>query len=201
MFATVFAYYRVDWARPWFDRLGVLKQQGGYLFAAVAAMIAGGVLPEAFRICGIERRLPVWRDAGSVLFAMGFWTCNGLCVDLLYRWQTVWFGAEANAAALTKKVVIDQFAYNPVFAAPFAVACYRWKNQEFSFAGMEGIFTPRGYVHQVVPTLLANWMVWIPVVVAVYSLPPLLQIPLFSLAVCFWALMLACIHAKPETNV
>ena len=47
------------------------------------------------------------------------------------------------------------------------------------------------------PTLIATWFVWLPVVAVLYSLPPLLQIPVYSLALCFWALMLAYIHARP----
>jgi hypothetical protein len=41
-----------------------------------------------------------------------------------------------------------------------------------------------------VPTLLATWAVWIPVVAIIYSLPLALQFPLFSLALTFWVLLL-----------
>jgi TRAP-type C4-dicarboxylate transport system permease small subunit len=41
-----------------------------------------------------------------------------------------------------------------------------------------------------VPTLLATWSVWIPLMAIIYSLPLPLQFPLFSLALTFWVLLL-----------
>jgi hypothetical protein len=41
----------------------------------------------------------------------------------------------------------------------------------------------------VVPTLFANWGVWIPVVSILYSLPLPLQIPLFGLALSLWVMI------------
>jgi hypothetical protein len=40
-----------------------------------------------------------------------------------------------------------------------------------------------------VPTLFATWGVWIPVVTILYSLPSLLQIPLFGLALSMWVIL------------
>lgn len=45
------------------------------------------------------------------------------------------------------------------------------------------------YRDAVVPTLFATWGVWIPIVAALYSLPTLLQIPLFSLALTLWVML------------
>jgi uncharacterized membrane protein YccC len=41
-----------------------------------------------------------------------------------------------------------------------------------------------------VPTLLATWVVWVPLMAIIYSLPYPLQFPLFSLALTFWVLLL-----------
>jgi hypothetical protein len=41
----------------------------------------------------------------------------------------------------------------------------------------------------VVPTLFATWGLWIPIVTILYSLPSLLQIPLFGLALSMWVLL------------
>ena len=113
----------------------------------------------------------------------------------------MWFGAEASPAVIVKKVLVDQFVYTAGFAAPFAVICFAWKNGGYSLAPLRGLFHHQAYVERVLPTLVANWTVWIPVVTVLYSLPPLLQIPLYSLALCFWALMLAYIHTKPTPAV
>jgi len=57
-----------------------------------------------------------------------------------------------------------------------------------------GIGAPGFFVEtlprQIVPTLLATWVVWAPLMAIIYSLPYPLQFPLFSLALTFWVLLL-----------
>jgi len=44
--------------------------------------------------------------------------------------------------------------------------------------------------------------VWIPIVVILYSLPPLLQIPLFALALAMWVILYTWIsEARAKGNV
>ena len=88
------------------------------------------------------------------------------------------------------KICIDQFGYNPFFAAPFGVITYEWKNSGFSLESLVRAFTWDHYRDKVVPTLLATWSVWIPLMAIIYSLPLALQFPLFSLALTFWVLLL-----------
>lgn len=57
------------------------------------------------------------------------------------------------------------------------------------FAETGDYFTMRYYLNVVVPTLFATWGVWIPVVTILYSLPSLLQIPLFGLALSLWVML------------
>ena len=200
MVLVVVAYYRLPEARPWFDRLGALKQSAGYAYTVVAAVIAGALMPAVFKLGLLERRRPTWKDTGDTVFAAGFYAVNSLCVDVLYHWQTVWFGAAATFPILLRKVAVDQFIYNPVFSAPFAVACFAWKNGHYSFRALTDLLAPGAYRRRVMPTLLATWLVWIPVVAVLYSLPSPLQIPAYSVALCFWALMLAYIHGAPAAD-
>ena len=51
-------------------------------------------------------------------------------------------------------------------------------------------FTWNHYRDKIVPTLLATWVVWAPLMAIIYSLPYPLQFPLFSLALTFWVLLL-----------
>ena len=46
------------------------------------------------------------------------------------------------------------------------------------------------YRDKILPTLLATWAVWIPLMAIIYSLPLALQFPLFGLALSFWVLLL-----------
>ena len=110
----------------------------------------------------------------------------GLVVDFFYRQQAGWFGAEAAFQVVWKKVLVDQFLYNPLFAAPVTAWLYDWKNSGYRMAGMGRFFTAAYYQETVLATLCATWGVWIPVVTILYSLPSLLQIPLFALALSLW---------------
>jgi hypothetical protein len=41
-----------------------------------------------------------------------------------------------------------------------------------------------------ITVLFSTWVVWIPAVSIVYSLPSALQLPIFNLVLCFWCLLL-----------
>ena len=88
------------------------------------------------------------------------------------------------------KICVDQFGYNPLFAAPFGVLTYEWKNTGFSLDSLGAVFTLDTLPRKDHPTLLATWAVWIPLMAIIYSLPLSLQFPLFSLALTFWVLLL-----------
>ena len=47
-------------------------------------------------------------------------------------------------------------------------------------------------------TLFATWGVWIPVVTILYSLPALLQIPLFGLALSMWVMLYTWMSEQRE---
>ena len=36
------------------------------------------------------------------------------------------------------KLIVDQFGYNPFFAAPFGVLTYEWKNDGFTWESLAG---------------------------------------------------------------
>jgi hypothetical protein len=88
------------------------------------------------------------------------------------------------------KICVDQFGYNPFIAAPGEVLVYEWKNTRVSWASVRRALSWDHYRDQIVPTLLATWAVWIPLMAIIYSLPFVLQFPLFSLALTFWVLLL-----------
>ena len=85
--------------------------------------------------------------------------------------------------------LVISFVYNTVFAAPVTAWLYDWKNRGYPTHGLGGFFTVAYYRDTVVPTLFATWGVWIPVVCILYSLPSLLQVPLFALALSLWVML------------
>ena len=67
---------------------------------------------------------------------------------------------------------------------------YEWKNNGVSLRPVRQFFTWEHYKDKIVPTLLATWAVWAPLMAIIYSLPYPLQFPLFSIALTFWVLLL-----------
>lgn len=189
MICLVFGYYWIPETRDLLDRLATLKADWGYGYSALSAVLAGAVVPEILRILVFQKGRVRRENFGHFLFAACYWGLGGMQVDFLYRMQGVWFGTDPGLTIVVKKVLVDQFLYCPLLAAPQAVILYDWKRLGFSTRHLREFFTVDYYRRAVVPTLFATWGVWIPIVAALYSLPALLQIPLFSLALSLWVMI------------
>lgn len=194
MIAVVLAYYYYEPAQVWLAQLAEVKARWGYGFAFLSGAVAGGVLPELLTIAVFQRGRMRRENVGNFVFGVLYWGLQGVIVDGLYRFQAVMFGAHVDFATVLKKVLVDQFVFNPIYAAPIGLAAYEWKNRGYRFAGMGRVFTGRFYKERTVPALLATWGVWFPIVSMVYSLPSSLQIPLFSLALSFWVMLFSWIN-------
>jgi hypothetical protein len=186
MLGMLLAYYFYPPMRHWLDGLAAIKQRWSYGYTAISSIIAGAVIPELLRIFVFQKGRIRRANSANLLFTVPFWCMMGVVVDFFYRCQAGWFGAEVTFAVVLKKVLVDQFLYNPLFAAPASGWLYDWKNRGYRFAGIGVFFTAGYYRDVVVPILFATWGVWIPVVTILYSLPSQLQIPLFGLALSMW---------------
>jgi len=189
MVGTVLAYYFLPASRPVFDALAEAKGRWGYAYSALSGVLAGAVAPELLRILVFQRGRATRRNLGNLIFATAFWGWSGMQVDFLYRMQATWFGDGAEAATVVKKVLVDMLLYCPLIAAPMAVILYDWREAGFRRSALPGFFTPGFYRRSILPALIANWGVWLPIVVALYSLPGLLQIPLYALALSLWVIL------------
>ena len=201
MIVLVLAYYFYEPARAWMAQLAVLKERWGYGFSFLGGAVAGGVMPELLTVAVFQRGRVTRVNIGNLVFGVLFWGIQGMVVDSLYRFQAGVFGSHVDFSTVAKKVFWDQFVYNPIYAAPCTLLAYEWKNQGYRFHGLGRTLTGRFYKERTLPTLVATWGVWVPLVGMVYSLPSLLQIPLFSLALTFWVLVFTWInlqHRKKE---
>jgi hypothetical protein len=189
MFGLLLAYWFYPPTTLLLNRLALVRERWGYGYSAASAVIAGALIPELLRIAVFQKGRIRRNNGTNLLFTVPFWCAMGIVVDALYRVQAVWFGADAVFPVVAKKVLVDQFIYNPLFAAPCTAMLYDWKNRGYGFHGLGGFFTTRYYRSVVVPTLFATWGVWIPIVTILYSLPSLLQIPLFGLALSMWVML------------
>jgi len=190
MLALLVAFYVSPATAAALDELAEYKQKHGIVFVLVAAITAGALLPELFVICFFQRGRPGAQNLRNLLFTVPTWGIDGILVDLMYRANTAWFGDVVTVPVVIAKICVDQFGYNPFIAAPGEVLVYEWKNTRVSWASVRRALSWDHYRDQIVPTLLATWAVWIPLMAIIYSLPFALQFPLFSLALTFWVLLL-----------
>ncbi|MCW1887646.1 hypothetical protein OKA04_23110 [Luteolibacter flavescens] len=189
MVTLLVLYYFHPPARGFFLRLAETKAAWGFGYSILAAAIAGAVVPELLRIVINQRGRLQAKNFRELLFTIPFWGGMGFVVDVFYRGQALWFGDEPIASVVIPQVLVDQFLYNPLFAAPVTVWLFAWKNRGYRMS--REFFTASYYRDHVVPALLATWGVWIPVVTVLYLLPEPVQIPLFSLALSLWAILYA----------
>ncbi|MDP9254176.1 MAG: hypothetical protein M3O66_04460 [Verrucomicrobiota bacterium] len=190
MLAILLAYYFSPSVAAALGELADLKRKYGLLFVVVAAILAGSILPELFLIAFFQKGRPRLQNFRNLAFTIPTWAVDGILVDLMYRANAFWFGDVVTVRVVLVKMYVDQFGYNPFLAAPCEVLVYEWKNDGFSWKSVRRTLTWNHYRDQILPTLLATWAVWIPLMAIIYSLPLALQFPLFSLALTFWVLLL-----------
>ncbi|CAN5502777.1 hypothetical protein BH18VER2_BH18VER2_08640 [soil metagenome] len=190
MLALLAGYYFSPAVAGLLNELAAYKIRHGLVFVVLAAITAGALVPELFLILFFQRGRPQRRNLRNLLFTVPIWAIDGTLVDLLYRGEAAFLGNVVTFPVVLGKICIDQLGYNPFFAAPFGVLTYEWKNTGFSLESLGRGFTWDHYRDKIVPTLLATWAVWIPLMAIIYSLPLALQFPLFSLALTFWVLLL-----------
>jgi hypothetical protein len=190
MLAVLVAYYLSPPFATFLNRLADYKQQHGLTFVVGAAILAGAVVPELFVIVFFQRSRPRRENLRDLAFTIPTWGIDGILVDFMYRLNAVWFGDVTTVWVVTAKILVDQLGYNPFIAAPLEVLVYEWKNDGFSWKSVRRALTWDHYRDKIVPTLLATWAVWGPLMAIIYSLPFSLQFPLFSIALTFWVLLL-----------
>jgi len=190
MLALLVGYYLSPAIARSLEAFAAFKARHGFTFVVIAAVLAGSVIPEIFLILFFQRGRPTRRNLRNLCFTIPIWAIDGSLVDLLYRTEAAWIGNIVTIPVVAAKICLDQFGYNTFFAAPFGVLTYEWKNTGFTLESLGRAFTWDHYRDKVVPTLLATWAVWIPLMAMIYSVPLLLQFPLFSLALVFWVLLL-----------
>ncbi len=190
MLALLIAYYTSDTVSSALTQVAEFKRTHGLFSVIVASIAAGALIPELFLVLFFQRGRPELRNLRNLLFTIPVWGFDGSLVDLLYRSEASWFGDVVTLPVVLAKICVDQFGYNPFFAAPFGVLTYEWKNSGISVDPVRDLFTWRHYRGKIIPTLVATWAVWIPLMAIIYSLPLALQFPLFGLALSFWVLLL-----------
>ena len=193
--SLVLVYFFVPASQPVYAWFGVLKNLYGYGYSFLATALFGGLIP--FLYLYATGRLDKSRSYfGLLIFYFVFWGLKGIEVDFFYQLQGKWFGYENTVQTVVLKAAVDQFIYSAFWAAPSITIVYLWVECGYDFRKWISAMD-RNFFRVKIPTvILSNWMVWIPSVSIVYSMPQDLQIPLFNLVLCFWVLLLAVLNKK-----
>ena len=191
----VLVYFFVPVSQPIYAWFGVLKHTYGYGYAFVATALFGGLIP--FLYLYTTDRLDKNRSYfGLLLFYLIFWGLKGIEVDFFYQLQGEWFGYENNFRTIALKASVAQFLYSALWAAPSITIVYLWVESGYDFRKWMNAMDRKFFCVKIPTIILSNWMVWIPSVSIVYSMPQDLQIPLFNLVLCFWVLLLAVLNKR-----
>ena len=186
--ATVAAYYLVPGVAAAFEPLMRWQVESGWVAAFLNRFVFAGLLPGIF-ILSLPHLRPSVCPVVSI-FVIGVW-CGlwGIATDAFFHLQAIWFGDGPELTAIFAKTVVDQFVWNVLLVTPSVATFYFWIACGYSFARMRRDW-PKDWIRGVIlPNLIANWCVWIPVVAAVYAFPRPLQIQVSGFATAFWVLM------------
>lgn len=185
---VVAAYYQSPAVHDWLEQVAAIRQRGGFAFSAAMMMVFAGVLPFLFlRLDPVTSSSHPWPH---LIFFAAFWAYKGVEVDGLYRGLETFFGSGHDWLTIGRKMLVDQFVYNPLFAAPCGVLLYAWKDAGFRWsAPLTDLRMNRWYYRRILPVMIAVWAIWIPAVCCIYALPLALQLPFSSVINCFWVIL------------
>jgi hypothetical protein len=191
----VLAYFHSSNVQSVCEKLARLQQSGGLLLSAVAAGIAGGIVPEIAKAILPPKLIPGEKRGhhltrGDLTFAIIAFAINGLITDLQYRLLGWAIGRDAHFLTAVKKMLADQFITTPIYGIVYWAVIYRWKALGFRIGPLLREMGPHWYLTQVMPLLIPCWCFWIPMVLMVYLMPAPLQFSLFCLALAAWSLLM-----------
>lgn len=183
-------YIAHEGTKQFLGEVAITKQEAGYAFSFFSYVIAGALLPELLRIGFFQSGKATKRNLWLFLTAVPLWGTMGMLVDLLYRLQSVWFGTGNGWETILYKVLVDQLLFSPFISAPFIVGWLLLRDHRFRLSAWKQIFCANFVFEKVFPVVVAGWCVWVPGVVLVYFMPPLLQIPVAVFIQVFWVLII-----------
>jgi hypothetical protein len=190
----VTTYYQVPSVAAVWESIGAFKLRWSYAFSLASTVFAAAVFP--FCIQAIQGTLPAsgrWKRLALLIL---FWGYRGMEIDLFYRFQGFLFGHGNDAATLITKVAFDQFVFSPIWFVPTYLIALRWIDLGASWK-LTRASLDREFWTRTCPTVLfTNWIVWIPALALVYSLPAALQFPLFSVVMCFFILIVTLLAGR-----
>ena len=185
--ALVVAYHVSDGFR---DALAVVAdwhERWGWLSAFLSQGFFCGLLPGLF--LAVHRLIRPSRLALTILAQVVWCGTFGIACNELFRLMAAVLGDSPAWPVVLAKAVIDQLVWTVAVIAPANAVFFFWLGRDFSFVRTRREWPRPFFRRMVLPNLIPNWIVWIPVSLAVFSFPYALQIHVNGLVCTFWTLM------------
>jgi hypothetical protein len=197
--ALVASYYQVPALAGFWESVGEFKTRWSFFFSCVSTMFAAALMPTLIQMAmGELRAQGRWK---RLTFLMLFWGYRGMEIDLFYRFQSWLFGNGHDARTLIIKVVVDQFVMSPIWFVPTYIIALRWVEMGASWSRTRSTLNREFWLRTCPTVLITNWIVWIPAVALIYSLPAALQFPLFSIVMCFFILVVTMMATRADEKI
>ena len=186
--ASVIGYYTIPCVAAAFKPLMDFQLRHGWLAAFANRLVFTGLLPGLF-LCALKSirpRHPLVVVAAQALWG-GVW---GVICDKMYVFVDWMFGSGTDVLSVLLKTLFDQFPWTVLVIAPANAAFYFWVGRNFSLRRTHEEWPSNAFWQTLVmPFLVSNWCVWIPVTVAVFLFPLPLRVHIVGFASAFWTLV------------
>ncbi len=194
--SLIVGYYFVPQVHDLLENLGKFKARYGWKFSVVSTGIFGGLIPTVIPFLMGHKNAS--STVGFICFSTLLWAYKGIEIDLFYHFQNWVFGSGLDLQTIATKTFCDQLIMVPLFGMPNVIMFYQWRSCGYSFSKLWKTLTRDWYGKMVLPVLIANWVIWIPAVAMIYSLPIALQLPVQNMILCFWVLILVFFTENSE---
>jgi hypothetical protein len=189
------SYFFWPVAQGIFVSIAEMKMRFGSAFAMISTAIFGGLIPWLYLFLSGKIKT---QAVLQLLFYCLFWAGMGLLIDSFYGLQIYLFGHGIDAATVAKKTAFDQFVFSTLLTCPLITMAYLWKDNHFKWSLTKRLIDQAFFKIRLPTLIVTNWLIWIPAVILIYMLPATLQIPMFNLVLCFFALVVAILNESGE---
>src|SRR5574343_371439 len=142
--AVVVAYYQSETFHGLLEHVAAFRVRWGVLYSICATALFAGVIP--FLYLHFSRSTAAAHPWRHLIFFALFWGWKGAEVDYFYRLQGYLLGTDLSCDTIGKKLLFDQLVYNGLFAAPYGVLIYDWKDANYSWGpALADLRRPRWY--------------------------------------------------------
>ena len=192
---SVGAYYFLAPFREMLEPIAAWHGTWGWRAAFISQAVFCGILPGAF-LLAIRSIRP--QHPFLTILAQSLWCGTfGICCNELFHLMARSFGDNAHVSTVLVKSAFDQFVWTVAVIAPANAVFFFWVGRDFSLERVKREWPSPFFRRMVLPNLIPNWIVWIPMSLAIFAFPFPLQIHVNGIVCAFWTLM--CIQIGKRT--